>query len=290
VEPQRSETRRRLYSDRDVERLRLLREVTRAGRRIGDLAGMSHEELTDLAREDSRELPANQEPVPAPSNVRNLAGDFLARAVYATERLDVASLQDSLRSASLELGVIELLEGVVSPFLEDVGERWHRGELRIYHEHLASASVRTLLDQLRATLGGDRNDPALIATTPAGQRHELGALTAALLAAAEGWRTTYLGPDMPAREIVAAAKLHGASAVLLSLTYLQDPRATRSELEEIVELLPAGITLVAGGREAHELRPMLEPDGVIVPGDLSSLRAELSLLRRRAVAGEGPVQ
>jgi len=40
VEPGRSATNRRLYSDDDVERLLLLGQVTRAGRRIGDVAGL----------------------------------------------------------------------------------------------------------------------------------------------------------------------------------------------------------------------------------------------------------
>ena len=38
VLPRRTSTNRRLYSDRDVERLQLLRRATLAGRRIGDVA------------------------------------------------------------------------------------------------------------------------------------------------------------------------------------------------------------------------------------------------------------
>ena len=52
VVPQRSETRRRLYSESDVERLLLLRRATLAGRRIGDVANMSTDELAPLVAAD----------------------------------------------------------------------------------------------------------------------------------------------------------------------------------------------------------------------------------------------
>jgi DNA-binding transcriptional MerR regulator len=55
IEPGRSEGGRRLYSDRDIERLRLLRRATGAGRRISQIAGLATEELAALVKEDERE-------------------------------------------------------------------------------------------------------------------------------------------------------------------------------------------------------------------------------------------
>lgn len=47
VEPQRTPTMRRLYSQRDIERLNLLRELTQAGHSIGQVAQLP---TTKLAR------------------------------------------------------------------------------------------------------------------------------------------------------------------------------------------------------------------------------------------------
>ena len=58
VTPQRAANSRRLYSDLDVEKLSLLRRATSAGRRIGDIAGQSIEELYSLVEND--ELAAAQ--------------------------------------------------------------------------------------------------------------------------------------------------------------------------------------------------------------------------------------
>ncbi|MGB0225452.1 MAG: MerR family transcriptional regulator, partial [Litorivicinaceae bacterium] len=54
VEPARSDTKRRLYSDYDIERLRLIRIAKQNGRRLVDVAPMSLEALRDVVSEDSR--------------------------------------------------------------------------------------------------------------------------------------------------------------------------------------------------------------------------------------------
>src|SRR5437868_6208611 len=49
VVPVRSATGRRFYSDADIERLRLLAQVTLGGRTVGQVAALSNEALTALA-------------------------------------------------------------------------------------------------------------------------------------------------------------------------------------------------------------------------------------------------
>ena len=48
VEPARSSTKRRLYSDYDIERLRLIRIAKQNGRRLADVAKLSLEALRDV--------------------------------------------------------------------------------------------------------------------------------------------------------------------------------------------------------------------------------------------------
>ena len=50
VEPVRSETRRRMYSDAEVERLKLLQAATSAGHSIGNIANLPAERLSELIR------------------------------------------------------------------------------------------------------------------------------------------------------------------------------------------------------------------------------------------------
>src|SRR5690349_22752223 len=52
VAPGRTETRRRFYSDEDIERLLLLRRVVSSGRGISQVAGLSNPELEALIEAD----------------------------------------------------------------------------------------------------------------------------------------------------------------------------------------------------------------------------------------------
>jgi hypothetical protein len=50
---------------------------------------------------------------------------------------------------------------VIVPFMYRISDRWHEGTLRMAHEHLASAVVRTSLGSLRRGFGPSPSDPAL---------------------------------------------------------------------------------------------------------------------------------
>src|SRR5512139_3052140 len=53
VTPARTQTGRRLYSDSEIERLRLLYRATLGGRSIGSVAPLSTPALTELVRQDA---------------------------------------------------------------------------------------------------------------------------------------------------------------------------------------------------------------------------------------------
>jgi methylmalonyl-CoA mutase cobalamin-binding subunit len=121
--------------------------------------------------------------------------------------------------------------------------------------------------------------PHLIATTPPRQRHELGALMVAAVAAGEGWQATYLGPDLPPEEIAAAAMEKGAQVVALSLIYPPDDPRLADDLRRLRRLLSPSTVLLAGGRAYPAYGAVLDEIGAIRVPDLSTLRRELDRLR-----------
>jgi cobalamin-dependent methionine synthase I len=114
----------------------------------------------------------------------------------------------------------------------------------------------------------------LLAATPAGQRHELGALMAATAAAAEGWRIVYLGPDLPAGDVVTAARRTGASLIALSVVFPAVDAELLRDISAVRSALPA-IPLVVGGRAALAAAEDLRAAGAVVAGDLNALRLHL---------------
>lgn len=262
---------RRLYSDADVARLILLRKATAAGRRIGDVAVLDDDSLGRLIHDD--------EVLSATGGRDERPHTYFGAALEAVERLDARGLQQTLSAAVTALSRPLLYDQVIVPLMREVGERWRSGSLRICHEHMASAQVIVFLSTLLA--GADTGDggPRLVVTTPAGQRHEIGALLVALTAASEGWQVLYLGPNSPAAEIAATALQGDARAVALSIVYPPDDPGLIEEFRQLRTLLPAQLPLLVGGAAAGAYDAALAAAGVVQVGDLDALRGQLERIR-----------
>lgn len=272
--PLRTEKGRRLYSDADIERLLLLRQVAESGHSIGEIASLPDEQLETLLQEDEAARIRSQPDTQTQSEVGEV---HIGACFEALERLDGTRIQAVLTRAAVELGPERFIELVALPFLQRIGGFWERGELRPGHEHLASVAMRQVLGWLLETFQPTNGAPTLVATTPAGQRHEFGAMLAAAIAATAGWRTVYLGPDLPAEDIAVVAREVDAQAVALSVVYPTENAAVADELRRLHELLPAGTSVLIGGRAAHLYQRQFEQEGAELLPDLRSLQERLRL-------------
>ncbi len=285
VEPARGDGGHRLYSDADIERFRLLHAATRAGRTIGQIAHLPSDELTRLAAEDSAARLEQQRVAGAGERVVPDAPlDEVAAALALTRALDAPGLDALLRRAAATHGVATFTERVAVPLLHAIGHEWHAGRLTIAQEHLAAAAVQDiLLEAMRALTGGADAARVVVATLP-GDRHAIGAALAGAAAAADGWSVIYLGVDLPAAEIAAAAAATVARAVAVSVVYVDDRQRTLAELRTLRARLPAAVPLVVGGAGAAALASEIADAGIRVGGTLADLRDALRDAQRAPAA------
>ena len=254
IVPFRTDGGTRRYRASDVARLRLLKSAVDAGYRIGRIAAWSDEQLIE----------ATAPPARSPA---------VASALVAITVLDAARLERQLRADLQRLGAVGFACELVLPLLEAIGHEWAAGRLPVAGEHLATALLRTLLgeglDRLRSDGG-----PRMVVGTPEGERHELGALAAALVAAAHGAVVTYLGPDLPAAELVNAVATTDADVLALGMVHLRLDRA-RALTREIADSLPEGVVLWVGGAHAAALAS----DGMIAITQLADIPEQLATMR-----------
>ncbi len=273
VSPFRSQTGRRLYSEEDLLKLRLLRQAVRAGRRISDVAALDIQALSKLVKEDLEAgegtRGAGTEPLP-PAPV-----ELFRRCAEAVEGLDQRGLESSLLEAEASLSKLQVRKRILVPLIQTIGDRWADGTLRIAHEHLASAVIRSFLGQSYNGPSAGADGPAIVVTTPFGQLHELGALLASANAADMGWHVIYLGPNLPADEIASAVTRSGASAVAISIVYPSRDARTAKELARLRALLGPEPAILAGGRAAPSYREVLTETGAILCQDLEDLQRHL---------------
>ncbi|HLK59952.1 MAG TPA: MerR family transcriptional regulator [Chthonomonadaceae bacterium] len=267
--PDRTATNRRLYSNEDMEKLTLLHQAVQSGHSIGQIAGLSLPELQSLTAETIRTTQTALPPM----------ASHLEASLHAVEGLDAESLEYHLTRAAALLGAAALIEQVILPLLQRMGDQWREGELRPAQEHMATAILRTFLGRTLASFQPPALAPRLIVTTPVGQLHELGALIAAVTAASEGWRVLYLGPNLPAEEVAGAVHQANAAAVALSLVYPPDDPRLVQELVSLRTYLGPERSVFVGGRAATAYRTTLDAMGFLHIEDMQALRGRLEALR-----------
>jgi MerR family transcriptional regulator, light-induced transcriptional regulator len=297
VEPGRTPGNQRVYTEEQVLRLELLQRAVAAGWPIGRVVERTDAELQALLDR----LPASAAPADGgkatlrgKGEARGGAGreapgrrsparleQLQARAFERLEEHDGEGLRDVLEEAGAELGRVALIEELLATFVREVGDRAASGRLRIAQEHLASATILRFLEKLAPAYAPGPGAPSLVATTPAGIHHELGAALVAATARLEGWRTTYLGPNLPAEEIAAAVRGRGVDVLALSLVPPVDGPLLDGELLRLGKLVRGRPRIVAGGAAAPLHRAALRAIRARLVPSLGSLR---ELLRQVSVA------
>ena len=236
----------RLYDDEDVARLRILKRAVDAGHPIGTLAELSNEEIERLG---------------ASAHARSYteeAEGFVTDIVRALGEFDETRAEQVLANAGRELAPRSLVIDVLGPLLARIGHEWASGTLCTASEHLGSVLIRNRLGALIREHQPLPSSEPVVAATPAGELHELGALLAVAITSLRGHRVLYLGPDLPASEIARAVRGTHARLLLLSIVALSTQSAVR-EIEALRRELPTGVDLLLGGANSAEVASSFTP-------------------------------
>ena len=239
--PSRSDGRYRLYGPADLDLIRRMQSFI--------AEGGSPLEAARRARAGEATVPAGE------ADPATMRADLLS----AFRAMDGEAVQTILGRALAALGVIGLIDEIVTPALHSVGELWASGLIGIDVEHFASQAVRSRLGGLAAAMEPGRGRRALL-LCPAGERHDLALVALSLRLTRAGWETTLLGADLPLPDCIAAVTRHPPDLVGVSCS---DPRALTSALRTATALrgaTPAGTAVLLGGQGVP--RGQRLPDGV----------------------------
>jgi MerR family transcriptional regulator, light-induced transcriptional regulator len=265
VTPERAE-RGRLYSDAEIQRLILLRDAVSRGHAIGQVATLSDAELKDLLQ-----------PTADPAQT-SAATDLLAPLIRAIEQYDAAGANEEIGKLAALLPALDLVTQVALPLMRVVGDRWHNGTLTIAHEHLASEVLRNLFGSLLRIYKPQEPVVKIVLATPSGEHHEFGILAAAMLAAPLGLEPVYLGANLPAEAILAAAAQSGAPVIVLGLLDESPYAEGLRELRILAQEAPENVEIWLGGRSLND-QPKALKDRVTAIENFAVLEKQLRRLR-----------
>jgi len=275
VIPSRTESNRRLYSEEDIEKLRLLNDAVQKGYNIGGIASLTINDLRSILNEKKSN---NHKPLPSESIAD--VDSLLNSCIEAVKAYDGKELETLLLKASSKLSQPALIESLIVPLVYKLGELWHEGLIRVANEHLATAVIRSFLAKMIDQNEPEENAPIIISATPRGQDHELGAMIVAVTAAPLGWKVIYLGPNLPVEEIASVADSLEAKVVALSIVYPGDDKQLKLDFQNLKKMMPENINIIVGGRASTGYLDVIDEIGATHVKDTRQLRVELDSIRQ----------
>ncbi len=245
--PERTPSGYRMYSQSDIGCIEFIKNHI--------LDGIPVSRATQLWREAE-----NSSKIPDPSLSKTkihpkaiTSSSLVESMVQATLEGDMTRAEKVLAQAHAIMPVEDVVLQIIQPTLVEIGDKWHRGEMSIAHEHQTTSFIKGRLLQLFEMAGNSRGGPVVVIACGPGEYHEIGALSIGIFMRRAGIRTHYLGANMPIVDLARFAREVKAAAIMISCGSPAVVDAVRPQVHLLHEVVP---TLVFGGRAFSE-RPAL---------------------------------
>ena len=259
--PERDTNGDRVYTDDQLNKLILIRQLVDQGRRPGKLMTMALMELKALLSEAQALL------------------DF-DRLIELLRAGNAPDLKEWLTRQIQSLGLRAFIHQVMVPANRIVGEAWNGGDLAVYEEHLYTEMVTGLVRHSLADIPAGPGEPRVMLTTLPGEQHSLGLLMVEALLRLGGAEVIPFGIEMPFRDIIDAAKAHQVDVIGLSFSghFKQDDAVVM--LSGLRQMVDKNTSIWVGGgafREADQLS-----EGIELIKDLFEVERKLAAWKQRS--------
>lgn len=206
----------RLYSERDVMRLRWVKGRIDDGMQTAQaINALRHQESTGHLTQVPQTYTADE--------VRLQPGSHLT--IFQKQLID-AMIRHDLRAADVILGEAlastspeDLILDVISPTIAEIGTAWEDGKISISTEHLATNYLRQRLLMWMMSGPPPRTvNPIVLACAP-NEWHEGSLLILGALLRRRRWPVAYLGQSLPLSDLAGFVReLHPSMLVLIAMT------------------------------------------------------------------------
>ncbi len=161
------------------------------------------------------------------------------------------AVREAVEAVTTGAVTISGLYAMLTGILADTGTAWKRGTTAVWEEHLASSTVRTIVEilypgVLKAKAEVEPVGRSVLLACPPEEGHDLGLRMVSDRFDMAGWTTYFLGPDTPVDEIADAARRLGVDAVVMSSSTHFHRLAVRHAVDALKKQLH-GVDIWVGG-------------------------------------------
>lgn len=261
LDPNRSDTNIRSYTDNDVRRILNVSMLIKNGYKISNVASFDTEKLQAEVLLIHRNL---DDPA---KNIDQL--------LFQTVNLDTFGFEQLLNKIIAELGFSKTIENVVFPFFERIGILWQTGSIFAAHEHFVSNLIRNRLIRETGKFESLESAKAVLFFLHENEWHELGLLYLNFLAAGAGLRCVYLGQSLPFEDL--ASLLVNSKFDFVCTSFIN--AIEKPELEQYLANLSLVFNrhkILIAGRQVNIHKPKL-------PSNILLIKSNKDFMRRISV-------
>jgi PAS domain S-box-containing protein len=194
-----------------------------------------------------RQLPHLPEDVPSYiSEGTPLAAQYLKALLrgdrHLASKLVLDAVQHGTPVRDIYLQVFECTQ-------HEIGRLWQVNQISVAQEHYCTGATQQIMSQLYPYIfGAAKTGGTLVATCITGDFHEMGIRMLCDFFEMDGWRTYYLGADVPAKDIIQTVVKNNANVLAISATITYHVRGVES-LIAAVRRTPecSGVKVLVGG-------------------------------------------
>lgn len=248
LDPERSDTNIRFYSNEDVKRILNVAMLVKNGYKISNVASFDAAKLQYEVLRQNRNLSDPEKNID--------------RLILHTVNLDLMGFELLISKIIEENGFPKVIQNVVFPFFERIGVLWQAGSIFVTHEHFVSNLVRKHLIVETARANNLSSDKSMLFFLPEDEMHELGLLFLNYLAANAGYRCIYLGQNVPFDDLSQLLKNHPFDMIATSFIYAIEKEALEHYLISLSRIYKNKI--IISGRQIGINRPSVPSNVVVV--------------------------
>lgn len=205
ITPSRTSTNIRYYSDDDLKKIINVSLLNNSGIKISKIADMTLEDMYSRVMEISE--------------LKNDAAIHIDQLVVAMIDMEEEAFEKTLSNLILRHGFEKTITEIVYPFLEKIGILWQTQNITPAQEHFITNLIR---QKMIVAIDGlpipPKTSRKVLLFLPEGELHELGLLFYHFLVRKAGYRTYYLGQNVPHKDLISVFLKHSPDLLVTSIT------------------------------------------------------------------------
>ncbi|WP_293894156.1 MerR family transcriptional regulator [Flavobacterium sp.] len=247
LEPMRTETNIRLYNIENLQKLLNITLLHKHGYKISNISKLSEDKIPQLVND-----------IISDKSFKNHAISSFKMAMMNFDQVLFLNTYDKLLS---EKSFREIFADILIPLLIEIGSLWQTNTISISHEHFITYLVKQKLlinTEKIQYQQNTKNDTIFVLYLPKNEIHDLGLMYLNYEIQLHGYKTIYLGENVPTSSLQDVKKYFNNITYLCYMTVEPNPSAINDYVNEIkTEILTDNSNFWMIGRMVKNVEPKL---------------------------------